>query len=133
ARNQFDLLAFDWDGTAVADRHADATELRILLTDLLDRGVIIGIITGTNFRNIDRQCVGAIYGPRKERLFVLTNRGSEVYGFDRHGDPQVLWRRVATPEEELLLTRIADAVRDTLVQRTGLEFGVIYDRLNRRK
>ena len=132
-RNQFDLLAFDWDGTAVADRHADATELRHLLTQLLDRGVIVAIITGTNFRNIEHQCVGAIRGPSKERLFVLTNRGSEVYGFDSRGDPQLLWRRVATPAEDQLLTRIADTIRDTLVRRTGLEIGVVYDRLNRRK
>lgn len=132
-RNQFDLLVFDWDGTAVADRHADATELRALLTELLARGVVVAIITGTNYRNLARQCLDGIEASRKEALFVLTNRGSEVYGFDGSGRPRALWRRIATPEEEKLLTRIADAVRDELVELTGLEIEVIYDRLNRRK
>lgn len=129
----FALLAFDWDGTAVVDRREDATPLRLILEQLLRREVIIAIITGTNFQNIDRQCTAAIGREGKEFLFVLTNRGSEVYGFDRRGRPRILWRREASPTEDDLLTRAANSVRDTLADRTGLEIGVVYDRLNRRK
>ncbi|HEX7049438.1 MAG TPA: glycosyl hydrolase family 65 protein [Longimicrobiales bacterium] len=132
-RKPFRVLAFDWDGTAVVDRREDAARVRRPLERLLRAGVPIAVITGTNFGNIDRQFSGAIRGPHKRHLFILANRGSEVYGFDSASRPVLLWRRVARPEEDRRLTAAADAVRDRLMARTGLEIGVIYDRLNRRK
>jgi hypothetical protein len=72
-------------------------------------------------------------GSYKRNLYVSTNRGSEVYGFDAQSRPVLLWQRVATREENRLLTDIADAVREAVVARTGLQVGVVYDRLNRRK
>lgn len=129
----FRLIAFDWDGTAVVDRRADATAVRTVIDRLLRQGVLIAVITGTKFENVDRQLSSKIHGPHKQRLFILTNRGSEVWGFDAAGRRVSLWRRVATPEEERRLTATADAVRAALVARTGLDIRVIYDRLNRRK
>jgi trehalose/maltose hydrolase-like predicted phosphorylase len=129
----FRLIAFDWDGTAVVDRRADATAVRTVIDRLLRQGVLIAVITGTKFENVDRQLSSGIHGPHKQRLFILTNRGSEVWGFDAAGRRVLLHRRVATPEEERRLTAAADAVRAALVARTGLDIRVIYDRLNRRK
>lgn len=45
----------------------------------------------------------------------------------------LLWRRVATPQENQLLTEIADSVHQLIQARTGLEIRVVYNRLNRRK
>ncbi|MFS8637027.1 MAG: hypothetical protein FWJ74_03025, partial [Gemmatimonadota bacterium] len=129
----FRLIAFDWDGTAVVDRRADATAVRTVIDRLLRQGVLIAVITGTKFENVDRQLSSGIHGPHKQRLFILTNRGSEVWGFDAAGRRVLLHRRVATPEEERRLTAAADAVRAALVARTGLDIRVIYDRLNRRQ
>ncbi len=129
----FKVIAFDWDGTAVASRTEDAGPVRDLLEPLLRAGVSVVVITGTNFPNIDRQLSAAIRGPHKRSLHVATNRGSEVYGFDPDSRPALVWQRTATAEEDRRLTEIADAVRDALVSRTGLDIRVIYDRLNRRK
>lgn len=129
----FKIIALDWDGTAVISRREDATLVRDLMDRLLSQGVLIVIITGTNFANIDRQLSAAIQGPQKRNLYILTNRGSEAYGFDAAAQPVLLYRRVATPEEDRLLTEVADTVRDTVVAKTGLPIDVIYDRLNRRK
>jgi kojibiose phosphorylase len=129
----FAIIAFDWDGTAVMSRQEDAGPVRALIERLLDLGVAIVVITGTNFSNIDHQLSTAIPAPSKRNLFISTNRGSEVFGFDVQGQPLVLWRRVATPAENCLLTKVADAVRDALMARTGLEIRVVYYRLNRRK
>jgi trehalose/maltose hydrolase-like predicted phosphorylase len=131
---RFRLIAFDWDGTAVANRAADATPVRGPIGRLLRSGVWVVIVTGTNARNVDRQFSSAIEGRHKRNLFLATNRGSEVYGFDEHtGAPVLTWTRTATPEEERALTETADAVRDEVVSRTGLDVRVVYDRLNRRK
>lgn len=129
----FRALVFDWDGTAVANRQEDATALAHLLDALLRRGVWVVIVTGTNFGNVDRQLGGKITLDARGHLLVCANRGSEVYGFDATGAPVCRWRRVATPDEEAALTAVAEGVRDALSGSTGLEIGVIYDRLNRRK
>ncbi|TAK34889.1 MAG: hypothetical protein EPO21_08035, partial [Chloroflexota bacterium] len=129
----FSLIAFDWDGTAVTSRWEDATPVRQRLEALLRLGVWIVIITGTNFQNIDRQLSASIVGPHKRRLYICTNRGSEVYTFDAQSQPLAVWRRVATPEENQLLTAVADAIRQTIQAHTGLRIDVIYDRPNRRK
>jgi len=49
------IIAFDWDGTAVNSRNEDIPELIQELEKLMNQGVFIVIITGTNFENIDKQ------------------------------------------------------------------------------
>ncbi|MCL5962152.1 MAG: hypothetical protein M1358_23025, partial [Chloroflexi bacterium] len=142
----FKIIAFDWDGTAVTGRSEDIGRVRELIERLLGLRVYVVVITGTSFPNIDRQLSAAIRGPHKRHLYISTNRGSEVYGFapiltapemyrgfDAQSNPVLVWRRIATPDENRLLTEIADAVRQQLVASTGLDIRVIYRRLNRRK
>src|SRR5579884_4295568 len=127
------VLAFDWDGTAVMTRQEDASAVRDLLACLLHLGVLVVVITGTSFQNVDRQLSASLSGPDTQRLYVCTNRGSEVFGFDDQSRPILLWKRVATPEENRLLTEIVDEVRRIVQQRSSLDVRIIYNRLNRRK
>jgi kojibiose phosphorylase len=129
----FAILAFDWDGTAVGNRREDAGPVRRLLERLLDAHLLVAAITGTNFPNLEGQCLRAVRSAHKENLYVLTNRGSEVYGYPDGEHAKLLWGREATAEEDALLTRIADLVAAEIADRSGLEIGVVYDRLNRRK
>lgn len=129
----FSVLIFDWDGTAVANRSEDASVLAGILEELLALGVWIVVVTGTNFQNIDRQLCGLIAPRRRRRLVVATNRGSEIYRFDRAGTAVRRYVRVATPGEDEALGRAAEAVRTALMRRTGLDVQVIANRLNRRK
>lgn len=128
----FRLIAFDWDGTAVADRREEATALGRLLGELTARDVLVFVITGTHFGNLDRPWWRSLPPLSRRRLTLATNRGSEVWGFDAQGDPALLWRRVATPEEERRLTEAAELLAAELEAR-GLAVGRVYDRLNRRK
>jgi trehalose/maltose hydrolase-like predicted phosphorylase len=129
----YKVIMFDWDGTAVASRADDASILAGILTELLALGVWVVVVTGTNFANIDRQLCHLIPPRHRRRLVVCTNRGSEVYRFDRHGTPARRYLRVATPAEEEALTRVAEAVRAALARCTGLDVEVVHNRLNRRK
>src|SRR5665647_2357349 len=52
---EFAVLCFDWDGTAVADRQADATAVRSRVERLCALGVDIAIVSGTNVTNVDGQ------------------------------------------------------------------------------
>jgi kojibiose phosphorylase len=129
----FRLIVFDWDGTAVEDRHADATAFRRVAERLLRAEVLLAVVTGTNVTNIETQFSAAIRGPHKSNLWLCTNRGSEVFGFDGASRPVQRYLYRATPEENRKLTEIADALREQLAARTGLPIEVVANRLNRRK
>jgi kojibiose phosphorylase len=129
----FRLVVFDWDGTAVAARDADATRVAGLLDGMLAIGARLAVVTGTNLGNVARQLGDRIAAPHARRLFVCANRGSEAFGFDRRGAPVLLFRRAVTPAEDALLDAVVDGVAEQLTRLTGLSFPIVRDRLNRRK
>src|SRR5437879_568450 len=99
--HRFKIIAFDWDGTAVINRRADATEVGRAMEELLKLSVYMVIITGTNFGHLDRQFCSKIQGPHKAYLFACTNRGSEVFGFTKSlqpSEPVVIFKREATAQ-----------------------------------
>ncbi len=132
-KNPYKIIAFDWDGTAVENRYVDAAPVARVLEELMKFGVYIVIITGTNFGNIDRQFCSLITGPHKQNLFVCTDRGSEVTGFDEKSEPVTLYKRVATEKENALLDSVAEAVKHDIEAHSNVSIDIVYNRLNRRK
>ena len=127
---RFEALIFDWDGTAVPNRSADASELRVLVEQLCGQGVDLVVITGTHVGNVDGQLGARPPGPG--RLYFCVNRGSEVYAAGDEEGLELLYRREATPAEEAALDAAAAATVVELA-RHGLTAGVVSERLNRRK
>jgi trehalose/maltose hydrolase-like predicted phosphorylase len=127
--HRFEAAVFDWDGTAVTDRKADASELRELFGALVEAGFDLAVITGTHIGNIGEQLGLRPQGPG--RIIVACNRGSEVYELTSVG-PILLERRVASAEEDEMLDRAAELAVARLGEK-GLTVSVISDRLNRRK
>jgi hydroxymethylpyrimidine pyrophosphatase-like HAD family hydrolase len=74
---RFDALVFDWDGTAVTDRAADASAVREVVEALCAAGVHIAVVSGTHVGNVDGQLRARPSGPG--RLFLALNRGSELF------------------------------------------------------
>ena len=126
---RFEAVVFDWDGTAVPDRTADAHALRELVEELCALGLDLGVVTGTHAGNVDGQLRARPAGPG--RLYLCVNRGSEVYRAHADGLELVL-RREASPAEDAALDRAAEATARALGER-GLEVDVVSNRLNRRK
>jgi trehalose/maltose hydrolase-like predicted phosphorylase len=126
---RFEAVVFDWDGTAVPDRGADASELRALVEELCAHGLDLVVVTGTHVRNVDDQLRARPRGPG--RLYFCVNRGSEVYRAGEHR-LELLDRRTATPMEEAALDEAA-AATVTELRRRGLAAEVVARRLNRRK
>lgn len=125
----FEAILFDWDGTAVPDRHADATMARALVEDLCAAGTHVLIVSGTHVGNVDGQLQARPSGPGQ--LHLCLNRGSEVFSVTTAG-PTPVHRREATPEEDDQLDRAAAATVHALAQR-GLAARIVSERLNRRK
>ena len=131
--HRYRLIAFDWDGTAVTSRAEQPAELGAAMETLLTTGVTLVVITGTNAKNVSGQIAPLLSVAARQRLFLMVNRGSEVYAYDTEGELERLWLRTATAAEEAALDRVANGVRDRLAAENGLEIGIIRDRLNRRK
>jgi trehalose/maltose hydrolase-like predicted phosphorylase len=126
---RFEAVVFDWDGTALPDRGADADELRALVEELCAYGLDLIVITGTHVDNVDGQLRARPPGPG--RLHFCVNRGSEVYRANPDGI-ELLNRRQATPDEQAALDAAAAATVAELGRR-GLAAEVVSQRLNRRK
>ena len=126
---RFEGLVFDWDGTAVPDRSADAREVRGIVESLCARAVDVAIVSGTHVGNVDGQLKARPSGPG--RLLLALNRGSELFEVDGDG-PRLLARREATPGEDAALTLAAERTVELLGSR-GLEARIVSQRLNRRK
>ncbi|HVA09695.1 MAG TPA: hypothetical protein VNG12_23470, partial [Acidimicrobiales bacterium] len=125
----FDALVFDWDGTVVPDRKADAKEVRERVESLSDAGVHLFIVSGTHVENVDGQLQARPRG--RGHIFLCCNRGSEVFHVNGEG-PQLLDRRSASIEEKRALDLAAAGTVERLRER-GLEARIVGNRLNRRK
>ncbi len=126
---RFEAVVFDWDGTAVPDRSADASEARDAVEALCAVGMQLAIVTGTHIGNVDGQLGARPSGPGG--LLLCLNRGSEVYSVDERG-PELVYRRIATEAEEAALDVAAEATVARLRER-GLRAEIVSQRLNRRK
>ena len=126
---RFEAIVFDWDGTAVPDRHADATRMRRLVEQACAAGLELAVVSGTHVDNVDGQLAARPAG--LGTLMLALNRGSEVFRVDR-GGPQLVNRRTATAEEDAALSRAAQLTVERLAMR-GLAARIVSERLNRRK
>ena len=126
---RFEAVVFDWDGTAVPDRRADASRVRALIEKLCGLGVDLAVITGTHVGNVDGQLSARPSGPG--RLYLCMNRGSEVFQADEDG-VRLVERREATASENAALDAAAQSTVATLAAR-GLRAEIVSERLNRRK
>lgn len=124
-----EAVVFDWDGTAVPDRRADASQVRAGIEALCAAGVHVFVVSGTHVGNVDGQLAARPAGPGQ--LHLCLNRGSEVFSVHADG-PSLIWRRTATTGEEAALDRAARLTVEQLRVR-GIEAEVVSQRLNRRK
>ena len=131
--HRYRLIAFDWDGTAVTDRSEHPAELARAMQRLLDTGSLLVVITGTNADNVGGQITPLLTPSALSRLYLMVNRGSEVYAHEVDGTRSLLWAREASSEEDAALDHAADTVRDRLAKDYGIEIDIIRNRLNRRK
>jgi hypothetical protein len=128
---RFEAVVFDWDGTAVPDRQADAAAVRSVLERLVALGMDVVVVSGTHVGNVDGQLAARPAPSATGRLLLCLNRGSEVFAVGTAG-PELVLRRKATAAEDAALTRAAESTVARLAER-GLEARIVSQRLNRRK
>ena len=62
-RRRFEAVVFDWDGTAVPDRSADAEQVRTVIEALCAAGLEVFVVSGTNVGTWTGSCVRARRAP----------------------------------------------------------------------
>ncbi|HZM57589.1 MAG TPA: hypothetical protein VFC03_21455, partial [Acidimicrobiales bacterium] len=125
----FESIMFDWDGTAVPDRQADASSVRERIEAICAAGVHVIVVTGTHVGNVDGQLRARPNG--RGQLFLCCNRGSEVFAVSS-GGPELVFRRTPSAAEDRALDLAADETVERLGAR-GIEAKVVSERINRRK
>jgi len=96
--SRYEAIVFDWDGTAVPDRAADASEVRDVVEALCRQCVDVVVVSGTHVGNIDGQLRARPRGPG--RLLLALNRGpscSRSAPTDPRSSIDVSRRRPKTP------------------------------------
>lgn len=101
----FQIIAFNWDATLAACDAQVAAPLCGALERLLHEGVSVVVLTQAELPTIEQWF--SARGPHRQRLFVLTGRGEEIYGFDGDARPICIWRQSATNEENRRLLETA--------------------------
>ena len=125
-------IVFDWDGTAVADRSADASVVRNRVEALLAQGVHVVVVSGTNLANIDGQLTARPDSHTvKGRLWLCVNRGSQVFEVGPSGARLILQRNASAAENSALDGAARRVVKD--LREQGLSCSIVANRLNRRK
>lgn len=83
----FRVLVFDWEGTAVTGPDADTSVLRSRVDRLLGAGVPVVVRAQASREHLDRRLADGLAGARKRHLYLATERGVEVWGFNGRGRP----------------------------------------------
>lgn len=126
---RFEAIVFDWDGTAVRGREADAGPVRRMIERLCELGMELAVVSGTHVGDVDGKLAARPRGPG--RLLLALNGGSEVFEVDDTG-PTIAYRRQATVDEEPALDRAAALTVAGLAER-GLRAEIVSQQLDRRK
>ncbi len=125
---RFEAVVFDWEGTAVPGRQANAGRLRALVEEACARGLHLGVVTAGNIDDLDGQLGARPAGPG--RLYLCVNRGAEVFRADGAGLRLVHRREVTTAEERALDVAVTATVDE--LSRRGVHASIVPHRLDRR-
>jgi hypothetical protein len=83
---KYGVIFFDWDGTAVPSRKAPVCALAAAMSPLLESGVKLAVVSGTDSRNIANGNLAAYFPPAlREGLYFGLGRGRDNYGFSGGG------------------------------------------------
>ena len=128
---QYKAIFFDWDGTAVLSRKAPVEDAVNAMRSLLEKGVMLAIISGTTYENIAGGKLESYFTPKQlQNLYLGLGRGAYDYGFDAEGKPVVLKNRI--PDTAGILT-IHDAcykIHRTLLEQYGMNTDIVFSRPN---
>jgi trehalose/maltose hydrolase-like predicted phosphorylase len=104
---RFEAIVFDWDGTSVLDRRADAIRIRSLVEEACALGLELALVSDADVGDLDSRLGARPDGPGG--LMLAVNRGSAVFRVDLDG-PRPVWRRANTEAVEIARATATESV-----------------------
>lgn len=127
----YQAVFFDWDGTAVMSRRADASEVLAAMTDVMRSGVKLVIISGTTYENICGGRLGELLPPEVlANLYLGLGRGNFNYGFDSHGQVTPIMDNTPDWTATMALHDAAYLLHKKLLESYGLPTDIVFTRPN---
>ena len=128
--NCYDAIYFDWDGTAVESRYADASAVVNEMEQLLLQGIKLIIISGTTYENIAGGKLHEMLCPEAlNNLFLGLGRGAYQYGF-RHGQLVMLEDLTPSKERMLMLHKFCYDIHELLFRQYDYNTDIVFCRTN---
>ena len=128
---KYQTIFFDWDGTAVVSRQSPADEVLPPMIELLRRGVILVVISGTTYNKIAQ---GRLHEhvpiDARQSLYLGLGRGAFNYGFDADGQRITLHQVVPDPALRVRIHEVAFAIHTYLLEKYGYDTDVVFTRPN---
>lgn len=130
-QKKYKAIFFDWDGTAVKNRRANADEVCSLMKTLLEQGVVLCIISGTTYENIAGGLLHERFTPAmRKNLFLGLARGSHNLGFDDKGELKFLTNPQLPLQTVLAIHDTSYAVHRHLLERYNYPTDIVFGRPN---
>lgn len=124
-------LFFDWDGTAVESRRAPTDRIIPRMIQVLERGILLLIVSGTTYENIaGGRLADLIPRSLRSRLFLGLGRGAFNYGFDPEGQATMLGGVTADRVTRSLIHRFCSDFHLRLLEEYDLDSDIVYSRPN---
>ncbi|NIM94040.1 MAG: HAD family hydrolase [Anaerolineales bacterium] len=128
---KYEAIFFDWDGTAVVTRDSPIDEVIPLMTALLEKVVVLCVISGTTYNNIAGGKLHEHFSAAALRnLYLGLARGAFDYGFDVDGNMITLHEVLPDMDLKIGIHRLAFAVHMHLLNDYGYDTDVVFTRPN---
>lgn len=127
----FRLLVWSWDGAHA--RTAEARRAAELMGKMLGRGARVVLVTATMFEEVWPTIEASSKPADRKRLFMATDRGAVIVGFDHRGKPGEIARRMPTAGEATQLDAAITELKKRLERHTQLAFVTTIDGPTRRR
>jgi hypothetical protein len=119
---------FDWDGTAVKSRRAPVDEVVAPMAALLERGVVLAVISGTTYENIaGGELEKGFSTPGLGNLYLGLGRGAYNLGFEG-GRPVVLDNNLPSQADQLRIHDICYLTHRYLLENYQLATDIVFSR-----
>jgi len=128
---KYKAIIFDWDGTAVESRSAPVDNILPILIELLNKGIILNIISGTTYENIAGGTLhNRIPCSALKNLYLGLGRGAYDYGFNEEGELIVLRDLIPDKETLLKIHQLAFDFHQLLIKEYNYQTDIVFSRPN---
>ena len=105
---RFEAIVFDWDGTAVRDRRADATRMRRLVEEACAAGLELAVVSRRTWAT---STVSWPHVRPVPDVWCWRSTAARRCSASIVDGPQLVYRRTASAEEDAALSRAAQLTR----------------------